>query len=99
MSSKIRQGIAPCRGMAEPFVSLDFFFIFGAAIQRRGMWSVRDLTFMPYFLNKLSNAARASFALRGAGVAPFSPTRPTRPEGSASRATVTRGEKNSHVLA
>jgi hypothetical protein len=33
--SKIKQGIAPCLGMAELLVSLDFFLIFGAAIQKR----------------------------------------------------------------
>jgi hypothetical protein len=37
MISKIKQGIAPCRGMAEGLVllSVDFFLIFGAAIQKQ----------------------------------------------------------------
>lgn len=33
MISKIKQGIAPWRGMAEALLSVDFFLIFGAAIQ------------------------------------------------------------------
>ncbi|MBV9405658.1 MAG: hypothetical protein JO211_09965 [Acidobacteriaceae bacterium] len=49
-------------------------------------------------MNKLSNAARASFALRGAGMIPFSPIFAAVPEGKASRATVTRGEKSSQVF-
>jgi len=52
-----------------------------------------------YFLNKLSNAARASFALRGAGITPFAGECETVPEGAESRATVTRGLNNSHVFA
>jgi len=51
-----------------------------------------------YFLNKLSKAARASVALRGEAAIPLSPTFATLPDGSASRATVTRGEKSSHVF-
>ena len=47
-------------------------------------------------MNKLSNAARASVALRGAGCEPFSAKRIAGAEGSASRATVTRGENSSH---
>lgn len=97
--SSIKQGIAPCRGIAEGLTSADFFLIFGAAIQRGNFPDQPGINFTAYFLNKLSNAARASFALRGAGTAPFSWPLPTAPEGSASRATVTRGEKSSHVLA
>ncbi|MGI9073174.1 MAG: hypothetical protein ACR2JB_18115 [Bryobacteraceae bacterium] len=97
--SKIKQGIAPWRGIAEVLLSVDFFLIFGAAIQREQGTASTDLTFRIYFLNRLSNAARASFALRGAWLDPFSPALPTAPEGRASRATVTRGEKSSHVLA
>jgi len=85
--------------VAEALLSLDFFLIFGAAIQSGSVRVGTNPAFTPYFLNRLSNAARASFALRGACVTPFSPALPTAPEGSASRATVTRGEKNSHVLA
>jgi hypothetical protein len=33
MINKIKQGIAPWRGMAEALLSVDFFLIFGAAIQ------------------------------------------------------------------
>jgi hypothetical protein len=97
--SKIKQGIAPWRGMAEGLLSLDFFLIFGAAIQKEQCTASTDLTFRVYFLNRLSNAARASFALRGPGITPFSPARPVPPEGKASRATVTRGEKSSQVFA
>ena len=53
-----------------------------------------------YFLNKLSNAARASLALRGAAV-PFWSEEPL-PLGIAaipSRATVKRGANSSQVLA
>ncbi|HMF76773.1 MAG TPA: hypothetical protein VK604_14020 [Bryobacteraceae bacterium] len=51
-------------------------------------------------MNKLSKAARASVALRGAVLTLLSGTRAAGgPAGSASRATVTRGEKSSHVLA
>jgi hypothetical protein len=67
--------------MADALPLLDFFFIFDEAIQ----WQ-------RYFLNKLSKAARASLALRGTAEAPFSAIRVIGPEGSASRATVTRGE-------
>jgi hypothetical protein len=98
MINKIKQGIAPCRGMAEALLSVDFFLIFGAAIQTGDVHRART-SLRAYFLNRLSNAARASVALRGAELVPFSPTRPAVPEGSASRATVTRGEKKSHVLA
>jgi len=97
--SKIKQGIAPWRGMAEALLSLDFFLIFGAAIQNERCIASTDLTSRAYFLNRLSNAARASLALRGAWLIPFSPALPAVPEGRASRATVTRGEKYSHVLA
>jgi hypothetical protein len=83
----MRQGIAPCRGIMEVGVELvDFFLIFVEAM-KRGV----------YFLNKLSKAARASLALRGAGV--FSIARLEWLAGTASRATVTIGEKNSQVLA
>jgi hypothetical protein len=51
-----------------------------------------------YFLNKLSKAARASLAFRGAAV--FSTIRLDElGAGWESRATVTIGEKNSQVLA
>jgi hypothetical protein len=96
--SKIKQGIAPWRGMAEG-LSLDFFLIFGAAIQKEQIYGQHGSDLSAYFLNRLSNAARASFALRGAGITPFSPARPAPPEGWASRATVTRGEKSSQVFA
>jgi len=83
-----RHGIAPWRGIIEAGVELaDFFFIFWELITRGG-----------YFLNKLSKAARASLALRSAG-AGFSTGRFDWPDGTASRATVTMGEKNSHVFA
>ncbi len=84
----IRQGIAPWRGIIEVGVDgADFFLILVELIARRG-----------YFLNKLSKAARASLALRGAGV--LSTTRLEEECGAAeSRATVTIGEKNSQVLA
>ena len=52
-----------------------------------------------YFLNKLSKAARASLALRGAGTTPLSLSFGIGPEGSASRATVTRGVNSSQELA
>ena len=52
-----------------------------------------------HFLNKLSNAARASLALRGAGVTPSSAGRGAVPDGNASRATVTRARNSSQVLA
>jgi len=53
--SNSRQGMAPWRGMAEVLAETAFFLIFGEA--------TRDEL---YFLNKLSKAARASVALRGA---------------------------------
>jgi hypothetical protein len=84
----MRQGIAPCRGIMEVGVELvDFFLIFVEAMDERGV----------YFLNKLSKAARASLALRGAGVCSIALLEWIA--GTASRATVTIGEKNSHVLA
>lgn len=65
----------------------DFFLIFCEAMisERR------------YFLNKLSKAARASLALRGAGV--LSTGRWAEAGAGASRATVTMAAKNSQVLA
>lgn len=51
-----------------------------------------------HFLNKLSKAARAAFALRGAWTTPLS-TFFIMPEGDTSRATVTRGSKSSQVFA
>lgn len=80
--------MAPWRGIMDEGPDwADFFLILGELITRGG-----------YFLNKLSNAARASLALRGAGV--LSTTRLEEAGGAAaSRATVTMGEKNSQVLA
>jgi|ERR1700761_642977 len=89
-ASKTRHGMAPWRGIAEVFAVVVFFLIFGEAT---------DWTERAYFLNKLSKAARASVALRGACTAPWSPFLTTAPEGSASRATVTLGENSSQVLA
>jgi hypothetical protein len=97
--SRIKQGIAPWRGIADALLSVDFFLILGAAIQNRRRTTGTYFTFRAYFLNRLSNAARASVALRGAWLIPFSPPLPAAPEGWASRATVTRGEKKSQVLA
>jgi hypothetical protein len=56
---KIRHGIAPWRGIIEVGVELDAFFLILA-----------EPMFLRYryFLNKLSKAARASLAFRGAGV-------------------------------
>jgi hypothetical protein len=51
-----------------------------------------------HFLKRLSNAARASLALRGAGMVPLSENLAAVPDGNTSRATVTRGEKSSQVL-
>lgn len=84
MPSKTRQGIAPCLGMIEGLELDDFFLIFGPAT---------------YFLNKLSNAALASIAFRGAGMTPFPGVCDTTPLGAASRATVTRGENSEHSFA
>jgi hypothetical protein len=86
---RIRQGIAPWRGIIEAGVELaDFFFIFG-----------EPMLSGDYFLNKLSNAARASLALRGVDVLLFSGSLCCDANGTASRATVTMGEKNSQVFA
>jgi hypothetical protein len=56
-----------------------------------------------YFLNKLSNAARASDALRDVCIAVVSIDRPDPlewlPLGTASRATVTAGAKEAHSFA
>jgi hypothetical protein len=83
----MRQGIAPWRGIIEAGVELaDFFLIFDEPMFSGG-----------YFLNKLSKAARAALALRGAGV--FSTTRWADAGAGASRATVTIAIKNSQVLA
>jgi hypothetical protein len=66
-------------------------------LRRTGKPSFRDFS---YFLNKLLKAARASSALRGAGLAVVitgalaDGAMPTP-----SLATVTRGRKTSHVLA
>src|ERR1700759_1720867 len=75
MPIKMRQGIAPWRGTTEAFGFEDFFLIFGLAT---------------YFLNKLSKAARASVAFRGAETTPFDGACDTTPAGATSRATVTR---------
>ena len=80
----MRQGIAPCLGITEDFELEDFFLIFGPAT---------------YFLNKLSNAARASVAFLGAAITPLPGVCDTTPFGAASRATVTRGENNEHWFA
>lgn len=93
-----RQGIAPWRGTGELFEAEPFFLILVAAIQER--LERTAATGAPfYFLKRLSNAARASSALRGAATFPLSPTFTTGAEGSTSRATVTRGEKSWHVFA
>lgn len=105
---RMRQGIAPCLGIAEALVLVDFFLILGPAIgsqlsskRRLGTSAQRGAASKHYFLNKLSNAARASFALRGAGMMLPLATGDCAagPAGAASRATVTRGENNSQVLA
>ena len=45
--SKIKHGIAPWRGMAEALLSVDFFLIFGAAIQNgRCTASTDEFTFL-----------------------------------------------------
>jgi hypothetical protein len=90
MITKTRHGIAPCRGIAEVFELEDFLLIFGPAIGWVGP---------SYFLNKLSKAARASSALRGAGITPLPGVCDNVPVGAESRATVTRGENSSHVFA
>jgi hypothetical protein len=59
--------------------------------------SAREL--LPYFLNKLSNAARASVALRGAGMFAFPGCCDMTPLGAESRATVTRGENREQLFA
>lgn len=51
-----------------------------------------------YFLNKLSNAARASVAFLGA-VSGFGSPNFAEDSGKTSRATVTRGENHSHWFA
>lgn len=94
-ATSTRQGMAPWRGMTDDLAVVDFLLIFGAAIQQ---WRLGRAGRVAYFLNKLSNAARASFALRGAWIALWSPLRAAVPEGKASRATVTRGENRLHVL-
>ena len=95
MTSRIRQGIAPCRGIAEAFELVVFFLIFGPAIvMALGATEPRLQSsgyLCCYFLNKLSNAARASLALRGADMDPFIGDCETVPVGATSRATVTRG--------
>jgi len=79
--------MAPWRGIMDVGVeAVAFFLIFAEPITRGG-----------YFLNKLSKAARASLELRGVGV--FSTIRFEWLAGTASRATVTIGEKYSQVLA
>ena len=76
------------RGIIEEGDELaDFFLIFGEPMIDGG-----------YFLNKLSKAARASLALRGARVVLFSAGLLDGPAGS-SRATVNMGVKKSHVFA
>ncbi len=92
--------MAPCRGIADVFALVDFFLIFGAAIpfnrDRARKQAVGARPRSPvYFLNKLSNAARASLALRGAEFVPLPPAGADVPAGSASRAIVTRGENSS----
>jgi hypothetical protein len=101
----MRQGSAPWRGTGELLAPDDFFLILGAAIQSHknapsaSAASYCTPTERCYFLNKLSKAARASFALRGAGTDPLSEIFAIGPEGKASRATVTRGKKSSQELA
>ncbi len=101
MTIRIKHGIAPCRGMADGFAALDFFLILDEAIPSGQTRVCAEFSpgLSAYFLNRLSNAARASFALLGAAMMPFSGILATVPEGSASRATVTRGAKSSQVLA
>lgn len=98
--------MAPWRGTGGVLEADDFFLILGAAIEShknehtcRVPGSERIFQQQCYFLNKLSKAARASFALRGAGIDPFSEILATGPEGKASRATVTRGENSSQEFA
>jgi len=103
----MRQGIAPCLGIADALEADDFFLIFGPAIEtqlrraERKSKSSRSPAFSRnYFLNKLSNAARASLALRGVAImVPFPGDWETAPPGAESRATVTRGENSSHEFA
>jgi hypothetical protein len=69
--------MAACLGMGVAFVAGDFFLILEAAIQfdyraEQRQTPVLDSQRAPplfgtaYFLNRLSNAARASLAFRGA---------------------------------
>ena len=101
-ATRIRHGMAPCRGIAEVFELPVLFLIFGDAMRSsKGTpaHSLPPVANPAYFLNKLSNAARASVGLRGACIVLWSPFFTTAPEGIASRATVTFGENSSHVLA
>ena len=99
ITSRIKHGIVPWRGMPEVFTVADFFFILGEAMSGHCSCRREIAARLPvYFLNKLSKAARASLALRGDGTMPLSPTFAALPEGRASRATVTRGENSSHVF-
>jgi hypothetical protein len=98
MKIRIRQGIAPCRRAAAALPPPDLFLIFADAKLKKTLLALRSREGR-YFLNKLSKAARASLALRGAE--PFSYTRggPAIPLAGASRATVTRAENSSHSFA
>lgn len=93
--------------MADVFSEVDFFLIFGEAIRKlqahdttRAHGAPEEVTtgLKSYFLNKLSNAARASLALRGAGIMPEFTTFAIVAEGMTSRATVTRGANNWQVF-
>jgi hypothetical protein len=108
-SMRTRQGTAPWRGNIDAFVVVDFFLILEDAIviRSRAMgnlhrqevrWPRRNL-FRSYFLNKLSNAARASLALRGPDIVLWSGTLPFGTAVMPSRATVTRGAKRLQSLA
>ncbi len=99
-ATRIKHGIAPCLGMGEAFEVEAFFFILGAAIQTSGKsHQVSRMTErLIHFLNKLSKAARASSMFRGAGMTPFCEIL-IGAAGSASRATVKRGENSSHQFA
>jgi hypothetical protein len=55
--SKIKQGTAPWRGMADGLLSLDFFLIFGAAIQKEQSRASTDLTFRLFLEQAIKRGA------------------------------------------